>query len=51
MDDAWDTLLNPYERSIEAGRKEGTLAGLESGFKEGYKLGKLKKSFIGCTVQ
>ena len=46
MDDAWDTLLNPYEHSMEAGRKEGREQGLESGFKEGYKLGTLKKSLL-----
>jgi hypothetical protein len=49
MDD-WDSLLNPYEESIQKGSKEGIEAGLKAGFDDGYHLGRVKALEIGFEL-
>lgn len=49
MDD-WDSLLNPYEESIQKGSKEGVEAGLKAGFDDGYHLGRVKALEIGFEL-
>jgi hypothetical protein len=48
--DDWDGLLNPYNQSMEVGRKEGELAGLQSGMLEGTKLGHVTALDFGTEL-
>lgn len=46
----WDSLLNPYEESIQQGLAEGRESGLNAGFDDGHHLGKVKALEIGFEL-
>lgn len=45
-----DLCLDPHEDSLEEGRAEGRIAGLQAGFKDGRSLGRIKGLEIGTEV-
>lgn len=48
---SWDNICaNPFDSSIEEGRRQGASAGLRAGYNEGYHLGKMKAVEIGFEL-
>jgi len=48
--DEWDSLLDPYQESLQEGYHEGRQAGLQSGYNDGWHLGKIKALEIGIEL-
>ena len=46
----WDSILNPYEESLQKGSAEGRESGLKAGFEDGHHLGKVKALEIGVEL-